>query len=163
MTHHLTTHTTFLWEGWSMKRLCCCVIQHVNTEPYAPRQWKLYAQILHFGVLQFNSCGALIAFFSGERRHQVLSFSLHWTLTQLFLCCPFFHKGDSLKDSPEHHTQGEDVCLGRVGQSTPHLRSHIKVRSTNGREVLPGYITVHRTFTHLAQTKVCNLQDGQRD
>lgn len=87
--------------------------------------------------------------------------TLYCTLTQLFLRGPFFHKGDSLEDSPEHHTEGEDVCLGCVGQSAPHLWSHVEVRATGGGEVLPGQITVHQTFTHLAQTKVCHLEVGQ--
>lgn len=87
----------------------------------------------------------------------------HSTLTQLLLSGPFFHKGDSLQDSPEHHTQGEDVRLGCVGQSAPHFWSHVEVRATGGREVLPGQITVHQTFTHLAQTKVCHLEFGEGD
>lgn len=87
--------------------------------------------------------------------------TLHWSHTQLFLRGPFFHKSDSLQDSPEHHTQREYVCLGRVAQSTPHLGRHVEVRTTGGGEVLSGHITVDHTFTHLAQAKVCHLQDGQ--
>lgn len=79
-------------------------------------------------------------------------------LTQLFLRGPFFQEGDSLQDGPEHHAKGEDVRLGRVGHSTPHLRSHVEVRATGGGEVLPRWLTVHQTFAHLAQTKVCHLQ-----
>lgn len=84
-----------------------------------------------------------------------------WTLTQLFLRGSFFHKGDSLQDSPEHHTQREDVSLGCVGQSTPHLWSHVEVRATGGGEVLPRQVSIQQTFTHLAQTKVCYLEIGQ--
>lgn len=87
--------------------------------------------------------------------------SLHCVLTKLFLCGPFFQKCDSLQDRPKHHTQGEDVCLGCVGQSTPHLWSHVEVRATGGGEVLSGQITIHQTFTHLAQTKICHLEGGQ--
>lgn len=75
---------------------------------------------------------------------------LHLILTQLFLRGPFFQKGDSFQDRPEHHTQGKDVRLGRVGQSSPHLWSHVEVRATGRREVLPGQVPIHQTFTHLA-------------
>ena len=112
-------------------------------------------------------CSSVFCFFFQQRSHQVFSicsllyWHQHWTLTQLFLRGPFFHKGDSLQDSPEHHTQGEDVSLGCVGQSTPHLRSHVEVRATGGGEVLPRQVSIQQTFTHLAQTKVCHLENGQ--
>ena len=85
------------------------------------------------------------------------------TLTQLFLRGPFLHEGDSLQDRPEQHAQREDVCLGRVGQPSPHLRSHVEVRAAGGGEVLPGQMASHHTFTHLAQTEVRHLEDGRRD
>uniref|UniRef100_A0A8D2ZND9 Prepronociceptin b n=1 Tax=Scophthalmus maximus TaxID=52904 RepID=A0A8D2ZND9_SCOMX len=73
--------------------------------------------------------------------------------------CSYLEKeGDPLQDRPEHHTQREDVRLGRVGQSAPHLGGHVEVGATGGREVLPGQTPVPQTSPHLAQTKVGHLE-----
>ena len=151
-----------------------CVTQHVTTAPWYWLTLCSHICIFMWIVGLYLHCsdpGALVAhlffFFFQQRSHQVFSicsllyWHQHWTLTQLFLRGPFFHKGDSLQDSPEHHTQGEDVSLGCVGQSTPHLRSHVEVRATGGGEVLPRQVSIQQTFTHLAQTKVCHLENGQ--
>lgn len=75
---------------------------------------------------------------------------------------PLFDEGDPLQDGPEHDPQGEDVCLGCVAQARPNLRCHVEVGAAGGGEVLPGQVAVHHAFAHLAQTKVCYLQDGQK-
>lgn len=81
--------------------------------------------------------------------------------TQLLLRGALLQEGDPLQDGPEHHPQGEDVSLGRVGESAPHLWSHVEIRAAGGGEVLPGQLSVHHPPTHLAQAKVCHLQVGQ--
>lgn len=48
-------------------------------------------------------------------------------LTKLFMCASIFQESDSLQDCPEEHAHGEDVCLGGVVATSPHLRGHVEV------------------------------------
>lgn len=84
----------------------------------------------------------------------------HLCLTQLLFCGALFQKGDPLQDGPEHDAQREDVCLSCVGLSPPDLRSHVEVRATRGRKVLPAKVTGQRALSHFAEAEVCHLKEG---
>lgn len=107
---------------------------------------------------QTSEYSALDCIFFGLRNGCTSIRWLSCTLTQLFLPGSFFYKCDPLQDSPKEHAQGEDVCLSCVGESTPHLRSHVEVRAAGGGEALPGQVPFGHTFAHFAQTEVCHLQ-----
>ena len=66
-------------------------------------------------------------------------------------------KGDSLQDSPEEHPQGEDVCLGGVVASRPHLWGHVEIGAARGGERRPSVVTFNKTLRHLTEAKICHL------